>query len=168
MFQLILGNTIALIASILMVISGIVKDRKKIIYIQSLQIIAFAISDFILGGYTGTVINLLSLVRNILSYNDQLNTPWKLVIIAFSINLSIHFNNLSFIGMLPLISSVTYTIFMNVKDTIKLKLLITFTMVLWLIYDICIKSYTSATFDFFSAIANIVTMYQLYKSKKKI
>ena len=72
MAQLICGNIVALIASILMVISGSVKDRKKIIYIQTLQILGFTLSTLILGGYTGTIVNLISLFRNYLCYKDKL------------------------------------------------------------------------------------------------
>lgn len=38
MTQLLCGNIVALLASILMVYSGSVKDTKKIIYIQTIQI----------------------------------------------------------------------------------------------------------------------------------
>ena len=165
MIQLICGNIVALIASILMLISGIVKDRKKIIYIQSLQIIAFAISDLILGGYTGTIINLISLIRNYLCYKDNLTNAKKTILIFFSIVFTLLFNNLGFLGLLPLISSVVYTCFMDVKNTVKLKLLIIFTMILWLIYDTIIHSYISAIFDFFTIIANVVTIYQLARKK---
>ena len=163
--QLICGNIVALIASILMLISGIVKNRKKIIYIQTLQILTFALSDLILGGYTGTVINLISLVRNYWCYKDKLNNTKKAILIILSITFSLIFNNLGSLGLLPLISTVVYTCFMDVKNTIKLKLLIIFTMILWLIYDTLIRSYTSAIFDVFSIIANSVTIYQLYHKK---
>ena len=77
--QLISGNIVALIASILMVVSGSLKDRKKIIYVQTLQIIAFTISDLILGGYTGAIINVISLIRNNLVYVDKLTTMPKII-----------------------------------------------------------------------------------------
>lgn len=165
MTQLICGNFVALIGSILMVYSGSVKVRKKIIYIQTLQILAFAISDLILGGYTGTIVNLISLVRNYLCYKDKLARDNKIILILSCTIFSLLFNNLGLLGFLPLISTVVYTCFMDVKNTIKLKLLIIFTMVLWLIYDIFIHSYISAVFDFFSIIANTVTIYQLSHKK---
>ena len=42
---LIIGNVIALIASILMVYSGVLKEKKKVLYIQSIQIILYAIGS---------------------------------------------------------------------------------------------------------------------------
>ena len=54
---------------------------------------------------------------------------------------------------------------MNVKDVRKFKILIAFTMLMWLIYDVIIKSYTSALFDFANLIANVATAFQIRKSK---
>lgn len=47
------------------------------------------------------------------------------------------------------------------KDVRKFKLLIIFTMLMWLIYDVVIKSYTSAIFDFMNIIANMLTLLQI-------
>lgn len=55
---------------------------------------------------------------------------------------------------------------MNIKDVRKFKLLIIFTMLMWLIYDVVIKSYTSAIFDFMNIIANMLTLLQIKLVKK--
>ena len=54
---------------------------------------------------------------------------------------------------------------MNVKNVKKFKLLIAFSMLMWFIYDIVIKSYTSAIFDFMNIVANIVTLFQIKSVK---
>ena len=164
--QLICGNIVALIGSLLMVYAGTIKDRKKIIYIQTIQILAFTISTLILGGYTGTIVNLISIIRNVLCYKDNLTKHYKGLLILTSIVFSLAFNNLGALGLLPLISTVIYTIYMDVKTAIKLKLLIIFTIIFWLIYDILIKSYTSAVFDFFTIIFHTVTVYELIHKKQ--
>ena len=50
--------------------------------------------------------------------------------------------------------------------TLSRKLLIIFTMLMWLIYDVVIKSYTSAIFDFMNIIANMLTLLQIKLVKK--
>ena len=67
--------------------------------------------------------------------------------------------------MLPLISTVSYIWLMNVKNVKKFKLLIAFTMLMWFIYDIVIKSYASAIFDFMNIVVNIVTVFQIKSVK---
>ena len=44
----------------------------------------------------------------------------------------------------------------NIKDVRKFKLLIIFTMLMWLIYDVVIKTYTSAILDYMNIIPNIL------------
>ena len=161
MTQIVIGNIIALIASILMVLAGLQKKKKKILFIQIIQIALSVISNLVLGGYTGAIINALSCVRDILCYKDKMGTKEKIIIIILAVGLSLAFNNLGWIGLLPLIATVVYITFMNTKDVVKFKLLIIFSMVMWLIYDLYIKSYTSGVFDFMSVIANIVAIWQI-------
>ena len=165
MVNIIIGNIIALIASILMVYSGMLKQKKKILHFQTVQIGLSVISNIVLGGITGAIINALSLIRNILCYRDKLGLKEKIVITFLSIILTLKFNNLGCIGLLPLISTVSYVWLMNIKDVKKFKWLIVFTMLMWLIYDVVIKSYTSAIFDFMNIVANIVTLFQIKSVK---
>ena len=77
--------------------------------------------------------------------------------------LSIKFNNLGLIGYLPLIAGLSYLWLMNIKDVVKFKFLIIFTMVLWFIYDLTIKSYSSSIFDLMTAFTNLYSIYRLRK-----
>ena len=123
-------------------------------------------SNIILGGITGAIINALSMIRNILCYKNKLGLKEKIIITILAIILTFKFNNLGYIGLLPLISTVSYIWLMNIKDVRKFKLLIIFTMLMWLIYDVVIKSYTSAIFDFMNIIANMLTLLQIKLVKK--
>ncbi len=163
MTNIIIGNIIALIASLLMVYSGIIKQKKKILYVQTIQIGLSVVSNMVLGGIVGAIINALSCIRNILCYKDKLGLKEKIVITILATFLSIRFNNLGLIGMLPLISTITYLWLMNIKNVIKFKGLIIFTMILWLIYDLTIKSYSSAVFDLMTVITNTYTIIKLSK-----
>lgn len=164
---LIIGNIVALMASVAMAISGILKDKKQILIVQAIQIGLFIVSNLVLGGYVGAIVNAISLVRNIICYKDKLDIKGIIIITVLSVVLSLYFNNLGIVGLLPLIASTLYLWFMNVKDISKFKILMIFITTLWLIYDICIKSYTSAVFDFITIIANIVSLYSIKKSYHK-
>ena len=165
MVSIIIGNIIALIASILMVYSGTLKQKKRILYFQTVQIGMSVISNIILGGITGAIINALSMIRNILCYKDKLGLKEKIIITILATVFTFKFNNLGYIGLLPLISTIVYIWLMSIKNVKKFKLLITFTMLMWFIYDIAIKSYTSAIFDFMNIVANIVTLFQIKSVK---
>lgn len=155
---LIVGNLIALIASILMVYSGILKEKKKILFVQTIQIGLSVLSNIVLGGITGAIINGISMIRNIICYKDKLGLKEKIIITVLSVVLSIIVNNLGVIGFLPVISTIVYIWLMNIKDVKKFKLLIIFTMFMWFIYDFTIKSYTSAIFDILTIISNMISL----------
>lgn len=163
--ELIIGNVIALIASLIMVGTGLVKNKKRIIYFQSIQIGLFVLSNFILGGYTGAIINILNFIRNILCYKDKLGTKEKCLIGLISIVLTILFNNLGIIGYLPLLASLIYLFLMNTKGIIRFKILTIIIMIMWLIYDITIKSYTSAIFDALTILTTYISIWQIRKKK---
>ncbi len=167
MNTILIANVIALIASILMVYTGYIKKKEKILFFQTVQIGLSVISNIILGGITGAIINALGLIRNILCYKEKLNKIAQVILIILSILLGVYFNNLALIGLLPIISNVVYIVFMNIKDVIKFKYLIIFTMTMWLVYDIYIMSYTSAVFDLGNIIANIISIIQIKKTVKK-
>ncbi len=167
MNTILIANAIALIASLLMVYTGYIKKKEKILFFQTIQIGLSVISNLILGGITGAIINALGLIRNILCYKEKLNKIAQIILIILSILLGVYFNNLALIGLLPIISNVVYIVFMNIKDVIKFKYLIIFTMTMWLVYDIYIMSYTSAVFDLGNIIANIISIIQIKKSAKK-
>ncbi len=162
---LILGNIVALLGSLLMVYTGLIKKKQKIILFQTVQIGLFVLSNIILGGITGAIINALSMIRNILCYKNKLGLKEKIIITILSIVLSLSFNNLGIIGLLPVISTVTYIWLIDIKNVSRFKILIIFTMILWFIYDMTIKSYTSAFFDFMNICANIISII-LIKYKK--
>lgn len=164
---IIIGNIIALIAASISIIIGIIKNRKKIIYIQTIQFFTYTISNLVLGGISGAIADLIGMVRNILSYKEKLTKFAITLILVISTILTLMFNNLGFIGLLPLFSTIIYTVFINEKNPLKFKLLFLITAILWFFYDFAIKAYTSATFDFFTIITSSVTAYQIYKDNKK-
>lgn len=166
MIYIIIGNIIALIASIIMVCSGFLKQKNKILYVQIIPLSLYVLSNIILGGLTGALINALSCVRNILCCKDKLDLKAK-IILTFLAILFLLFNNLGLIGLLPVISTVVYILLMNTKDIIKFKWLIIATSFMWFVYDLFIKSYTSAIFDFMTIVANIISIIEISLKKQK-
>ena len=137
-------------------------------YVQTIQIGLFALSNFILGGITGAIINALGCIKNIIYYKNKLGLREKIIITLLAVILTFIFNNEGFIGLLPLVNTVVYMWLMDVKDIIKFKFLVMFTVILWLIYDLSIMSYTSVAFDFMNIVTNVIAISQIViRSKYK-
>ena len=164
--RLIVGNIIALLASLLFAYSGILKKKQKILIVQIIQKALSTISNIILKGYSGAIVHAISLIRNIICYYDKLSFIVKVIISLLTIILTFIFNNVGIIGILPLISSLIYLWFMDTKDIIKFKYLMLITIILWGIYDLTIKSYTSFAFNVFSGITTLISIVQIKKNNK--
>ena len=158
---LIIGNIIAWTGSILKVYVGVIKDKTGIYFVQSLQIALLAISNLVLNGISGFIINTINLIRNIICYKEALSLKVKILLSIISIILTIYFNNHGLLGYLPLISGLIYLWFMTVKDVIKFKILIIVSVVFWLIYDITIQSYTASLFDLITIIVSSISVIKL-------
>lgn len=158
---LIIGNVVALLASLFMVYSGILKKKTQILIAQNIQIILLIISNIILGGISGAISNTAGLVRNLLYQKKWLIMSVKILLTVISSAIAIKLNTEGLVGYLPLLANAVYIFLMDLKDIKKFKLLLIATMTMWLIYDILIKSYTSAVFDFATIIANITVLIKM-------
>ena len=81
------------------------------------------ISNLVLGGISGAVVNAVSCVRNIVCYKNKLDMKAKMIFVVVTTILTIAFNNLLFIGLLPLAASLTYIVFMTERNVIKFKIM---------------------------------------------
>lgn len=163
---IIIANIIDFLAAMIQVGSGAIKKKTKILVVQIIQLLMQAVSMFLLGGITGAVSNILSCFRNYLCYKEKLNTMWKFIFIAASIVMTILLNDQGFLGIIPAAVCTVYIIFMDIKDPIKFKILVTFSFVPWMFYHFILKSYTGAIFDAATIVTNAVTLYKMIREKK--
>jgi hypothetical protein len=82
--NIIIGNIISLIATIIMAISGLIKDSKKFVIFQTTQILISAVANLFLLSPSGVISNLAGATRNILWYNKKLNKISKIILIGIT------------------------------------------------------------------------------------
>lgn len=158
--NLIIGNVIMLIASIIMVTVGLLKTKKQVLVWQTIQIAMMGVATVFLGSIPGLIANLVGVVRNLLGYHNKLNKLAQILICVAAVVSTLIFNNIGWLGVLPIVAAVLYTLFMNTPDVKKLKLLILTTLVFWTIHDFAIQSYVSCAFNVFSIITCIIGLFQ--------
>ncbi len=163
-----IGNVIAFAGSILMVGVGLLRTRKSILLVQCSMFGLMGAANIILGGFTGAVSSLVSIVRNVLCLKGPLSVPVKLLIIAIQLLLSAKVNSLGLIGWLPIISACFYTWMIDVKDEMQLKAVLIISQSMWLAYDLTICNYVAFTFDILTILSNAYGMISLkYHQKPK-
>ena len=109
MNTIIIGNAVAFAGAVLMVGIGLIRTRRSILLTQCAMFGLMGTANIILGGMTGAVSSLVSILRNVLCLRGPLSVPVKLFVIAIQILLSVKVNSLGWIGWLPIISACFYT-----------------------------------------------------------
>lgn len=163
--NILIGNAITLIASIIMVVSGYCTSRSKTLILQTIQIGLDGVACIFLGSYGAAFINALSIPRNVLTYKNKMTLSVKILIGILTV-LSLFFNTIGWIGYLPILSAIIYLYFVDTTDGIQFKLLVIVTLMLWTIHDYYIQNYVAVTFNVGCIITSSIAIYRLQKGKE--
>lgn len=162
-----IGNIIALLGCTLMVLVGLIKEKRRILSVQCVQFALQGVANLILGGYGGFIANIVSILRN-LAFNKFRVTVWlKLFFIVLQLCLSVSTLSAGLVSWLPLLASVLFTWFLDLKNEVQLKTVIIISQVMWLIYDFVHLNFVSVTFDFFTMISTTVGIFLILRDRKK-
>lgn len=164
---IIIGNLLALAAALLAILSGMVKSRKKSVLLQFLHEFCCASGDLVLGGYSGAIVDGVDAVRDVLSYRNKLSQNLKFVLIFIASALIFYFNDMGWLGLLPLIATVFYTLTINIQDPVKYKLCLMVTWVLSLIYNLAISSFVGALVQAFALAGGLFSLFRLRRSQSR-
>lgn len=156
MNNLLLGNIIGLLGSLFMIAIGFIKKKRNILIAQTVQFVLMAASNLLLGAVTGTISNGVSIVRNIVCCSTAFTLPLKILFLSVQGILSIVFNQSGWIGWLPFVAVLIYTWFLDTKSEITLKRSIIVCQILWTVFDLYFKNYTTCAFDVFTMVSNFI------------
>lgn len=160
---LLIGNCISMIGCLIMVGIGFLKKKSHILIAQSVQCAFMGTGNLILGGVSGFIANIVSILRNLVFARISVTTPLKLFFIALQLVLSLKSLDGGWICWLPILAAAIFTWFLDTKKETTLKVVIITTQVLWLIYDIYYHNYVAATFDVLTMCSNLIGFFMVKK-----
>ncbi len=150
-----------------MVAVGFFKEKKRILTSQCLQFLIMGAGNLVLGGISGAISDFIGIVRNIISLKINFNWIFKIIFIGLQIALTVIFNDSGLIGWLPVFATCIFTWCLDTKNEILLKLLIILAQIMWGIYDLSFKNYSTMGFDIATILSNTVGIFMICKNKKK-
>ena len=108
--NLIIGNVCSILAMATDSISSTRKTTKGVLLVQSLSQLIYFIGTVVLKGYSGAVQNAVSILRNFVAIREIHNKYVEWTLAGLGVVLGLAFNNLGFMGLLPVIANFQYTI----------------------------------------------------------
>lgn len=165
MNTLLIGNIISGIGCAIMVAIGLLKKKSHILVAQCIQCGFMGAGNLILGGVSGFICNIVTILRNLVFVKLPVTTTLKVFFIGLQVVLSLNALGDGMISWLPILSAAIFTWFLDTKSEATLKKVIITTQILWLIYDIYYRNYVAVTFDVLTMCSNVVGIFLVRKAK---
>ena len=165
MNYLLIGNAISMIGCLIMVAIGFLKKKTHILIAQSVQCCFMGFGNLILGGVSGFICNIVTILRNLVCIKFPVTTRLKVFFIVLQVLLSLGSVSGNLVTWLPILSAALFTWFLDTKSEAKLKIVILCTQVMWLIYDLYYRNYVASVFDVMTMGSNLVGFFMVRKSK---
>ena len=148
MFDLILGNIFSFLSASCIAISVIKRNKSDLVWWQIIDIIFCLFSNIFLLAYAALITNLIALLRNILSYKNKLNLKLTILLTILCIVVGCFVNNRGIFGILAIIASASYTVFMyTTKNDQQMRYALVSNLTLWFIHDLYIQAYPSSILE---------------------
>lgn len=161
---LIIGNIFSLLSAICIAVSVIKKSKSDFMYWQIGDTLFGIMANITLRAYAALVISIICFIRNILSYKNKLTKNITYILLITSVVIGLYANNLSTIGLLPIIASASYTVCIYVtKNEQQMRYALIINMILWFVHNLYVQAYPSA-------VANIILCFwtgvQIIRNRK--
>ena len=160
---LVIGNGVSMIGCLIMVGIGLLKKKSQILLAQSVQCAFMGLGNLLLGGVSGFISNIVSILRNLVFAKHNVTTALKLFFIALQVLLSLKALGDGLICWLPILAAAVFTWFLDTKKESTLKIVIISTQIMWLIYDSYYRKYVASTFDVLTMGSNLIGFFMVRK-----
>ena len=163
---LLIGNAISMVGCLIMVFIGFLKKKNHILVAQCAQCMFMGVGNLVLGGISGFVCNIVTILRNIVFLRFRNTNLMKITFILLQFVLSIGTLSAGWISWLPIVSAALFTWCMDTKSEVRLKIVILCTQVMWLTYDLYYLNYVASAFDVMTMISNSFCLFTILKNSK--
>ena len=143
---IILGNVFSLCASISDTLSSSRKTERGVLLVQILSQVFYLASTLALKGYSAAVQNAVSIFRNLAAISKKENKLVEWILVILGVVLGLVFNNRGFMGLLPVVANLEYTLAVfRFKDNERaLKIAFAICIALFMIFNVTILNFVGA------------------------
>lgn len=157
-----MGQILGFIYALFLILSNFGKSTKQILFLQTISFFFKTLHYYLLGGISGFLTSLISIIRNIIFYKIKESKIWIVFFIIIYIIIGI-ITLKSIYALLPVFATIIYTLIINYNNPKYLRYGIFITSLTWLIYNIYIISYSGIIIQIIMLISNIIAIIKLDK-----
>ena len=159
-----MGQLLGFVYALFLIISNFGKTTKHILFMQTIAFFFKTLHYYLLGGISGFLTSLISMIRNLIFYKINESKLWTTLFILIYLIIGI-ITLKDIYTLLPVLATITYTIVINYNNPKYLRYGIFITSLTWLIYNIYIISYSGIIIQIVMIISNIIAIIKLDKKR---
>ena len=166
--NIILGNIISFFASIVLILSCVVNDKRQAYKYQVIEALILTVSSAFFLSWTGILTMLIAAARNYLVMNEKLSSKLVIMFIIITLIICPIINTMGWIGLLPMVGIIQLTICNYYMKTIKwIKVAFIVNLLIYAVYFIGIYDFVSCATQIITAIIGFVSLMKLIYDEKK-
>lgn len=169
--KLVVANIIGFIALLLWVGSIQLKHKNKIMIVQMLANIFYAIQYLVLGIVSAGVMNIVSTTRYYIYYKNEqkgkTNSIILLLAFVFVISIIAKMTVVNIIDLIPIGITLLYTYITWQKNTKIIRIGFIIGAVIWIYYNFYVGAYVAVIGNILEIISGIVAIVRFDKNKKR-
>ena len=156
--SLIIGNVCSLFALIADGLSSSRKTAKGVLLVQCIGQFFYCVSSIVLKGYSAAVQNAVSILRNLLASSKIKSKALEWFMVILAVVLGILFNNLGWLGLLPVVANLEYSlaVFKFREDEKKLKVAFLICIIMFAVFNLIILNIVGVVSNIVVAIMTIM------------
>ena len=159
-----LAQVFGLIGVVINIVSMQINNKRKILALYAVANFSFAINFFLLGAYTGAVLCFIQAIATILNGIldiKNIKTPRLAIVIYLLIVIGIGIYTYSgIVDILAIAGGILYALIISSEKESRIRKLTFLSMVVWTIYDFCVKSYVAGVNDLLMLISTTIGIYR--------
>ena len=172
---ILLANLFSTAACIVMVVLGFVRKKENLVNGQAIQLGLLAVSNTLLGAFSGTIGNVIGVVRCVILPKASKPIYWKIgfILVQFVATLLMMIFVTKDYAIwqcwIPFVYAVILTCVLDCKSVVVFKIAIAIAQALFFFFDLYYVNYGSMAADLLTVITNItsVLFYDLKAAKAK-
>ena len=160
--KVIIANAIGFISFIIALIAFHKKEKKNIFKYTLISNALTLIQYIFLNAYSGIATKIIAIFRDLSMVKQEkyniLKSKKMLIVFVCAYIILMIITYQGFISVFSLLAAMIYTVFCWNGDVKTVRYIGIFTNVLWLIYNIFVKSYTGAMANFISIVSTFIAI----------
>lgn len=165
--SLLLGNGCSLLATLSNMFASTRKTARGVLLVQSLGQVFYFLCGLCLKGYSGSVQNAVSIVRNFVAMGKKKSSKWmEWTLIAGGVVLGVVFNNRGLAGWLPIVGNLEYSlaVFRFRDDQRMLKVALIVSLLIFIAFNLVIGNIVGTVAD---SVVVVTTLADLWRTREK-